>query len=211
MDREMADQLLCIALESGRKLYSRIESLLWLRRLEDSQMPLQLEPLPLAGLVHGVMEEYMAMADMTGIELRAWLPPDLPPVMVDGEVIGRVFSNLLDNALKYTPAEGRVEVQAELSKDRLHESVLCAVTDTGPGIAESVRDAIFGKFHRGQETWAGRRRGMGIGLHYCKLAVEAHGGRIWVESREGEGSTFYFTLPLRNGPPPPAGNKESSK
>jgi signal transduction histidine kinase len=68
--------------------------------------------------------------------------------------------------------------------------------DTGPGIADSVKDAIFGKFHRGQEAWPGRRRGMGIGLHYCKLAVEAHGGRIWVESQEGQGSTFYFTLPI---------------
>ncbi|MEJ2209459.1 MAG: GAF domain-containing protein, partial [Anaerolineae bacterium] len=207
LDKEMTDQLLCIAVESGRKLYGRIESLLWLRRLEDSQMPLHLEALPLAGVVDGVVEEYLAMASKTGVELQAWLPPDLPPVMVDGEVIGRVFSNLLDNALKYTPAEGRVEVQARLTRDQPQGSVLCAVADTGPGIAESVRDAIFGKFHRGQETWSGRRRGMGIGLHYCKLAVEAHGGKIWVESREGEGSTFYFTLPLKNGPLLPAGGR----
>jgi signal transduction histidine kinase len=210
MDRGMADQLLAIALDSGRKLYDRIESLLWLRRLEDSQMPLQLEALPLAGVVDGVVEEYMGMAGKAGVELRVWLPHDLPLVMVDGEVIGRVFSNLLDNALKYTPAEGRIEVQARLSEGQSEGSVLCAVTDTGPGIAESVKDAIFGKFHRGQETQTGRRRGMGIGLHYCKLAIEAHGGRIWVESREGEGSTFYFTLPLKNGPLPPAGGSDTA-
>lgn len=209
MDREIADQLLSIALDSGKRLYSRIESLLWLRRLEDRQMPLQVEALPLAGLVEGVVEEYMAMAGVTGVKMQACLPIDLPLVMVDGEVIGRAFSNLLDNALKYTPPDGRVEVRARLNQSQPHDSVLCAVTDTGPGIAESVKDAIFGKFHRGQETWDGQRRGMGIGLHYCKLAIEAHGGRIWVESHEGEGSTFYFTLPIHNGPPPVRGRDES--
>ena len=196
MDREIADQLLSIALDSGRKLYGRIESLLWLRRVEDKQIPLALEALPLAGVVESIQDEYGTVADMGEVELHTLVPKDLPLVAVDAEVIGRVFSNLVDNALKYTPRGGRVDILVGLDQEHQRENVLCAVVDTGPGIADSVKDAIFGKFHRGQEAWPGQRRGMGIGLHYCKLAVEAHGGRIWVESQEGQGSTFYFTLPI---------------
>jgi signal transduction histidine kinase len=193
---EMADDLLRIALESSRKLYGRIESLLWLRRLEDSAMPLDLQPIPLPGVICTVMEEYLPTSKRAGIAMHTQIEDDLPPVVVDEEVIGRVFGNLLDNALKYTPGNGRIEVRAHRvnSQDKPH--VLCAVADTGPGIPPQVQNAIFGKFRRGEQEWHGRRKGMGIGLHYCTLAVEAHGGRIWVESEEGKGSTFYFTLPL---------------
>jgi PAS domain S-box-containing protein len=200
LDEVLANRLLHIALESGKKLYSRIDSLLWLRRLEDSQIPLNPEPMPLDDLVQATIEEYLPTATMNGVTMISNLPPDLPAVVIDGEVISRVLSNLLDNALKYTPAEGKIEVQASLQPGVEEDPpVVCAVVDTGPGIAPEVKEYIFAKFHRGQESWRGRRRGMGIGLHYCKLAVEAHGGNIWVESQEGQGSAFCFTLPSHNG------------
>ncbi|HSJ55604.1 MAG TPA: HAMP domain-containing sensor histidine kinase, partial [Anaerolineae bacterium] len=190
------DELLRIALESGRRLYARIESLLWLRRLEDSTMPLDRQPIPLSGLVHNVIEEYLSTSTRVGVTIEGDLALDLPPVMVDEEVIGRVFSNLLDNALKYTPCQGGVEVGAHLSNSSSTPWIVCSVADTGPGISPALQGTLFGKFRRADESWRGRRKGMGIGLHYCKLAVEAHGGRIWVESEEGKGSTFYFTLPI---------------
>ena len=196
ISQEMTDELLRIALESGRRLYARIESLLWLRRLEDSTMPLDRQPIPLSGLVHNVIEEYLSTSTRVGVTIEGDLALDLPPVMVDEEVIGRVFSNLLDNALKYTPCQGGVEVGAHLSNSSSTPWIVCSVADTGPGISPALQGTLFGKFRRADESWRGRRKGMGIGLHYCKLAVEAHGGRIWVESEEGKGSTFYFTLPI---------------
>ncbi|HSJ54066.1 MAG TPA: GAF domain-containing protein [Anaerolineae bacterium] len=194
---EMAEQLLSIALDSGRKLHSRIGTVLWLRRLEDRQIPLSRHPARLRGVVENVLDEYRAMANLSSVSMDSVLPPDLPCVFMDEEVISRVLSNLLDNALKYTPAQGRIEVRAVLETANNTEAVVCSVADSGPGIAEQMREAIFGKFYQGDE-WLGRRRGMGIGLHYCKLAVEAHGGRIWVDCEEGQGSIFSFTLPVDN-------------
>jgi NtrC-family two-component system sensor histidine kinase KinB len=191
----VASELLRIAAGSGRKLYSRIESVLWIRRLEDQQVPLDLKTYPLSNILKPVVTEYRPMAAASDISLEMSLAEDLPPVEIDDEIVGRVFSNLLDNALKYTPRGGRIEVQARLEPGADSKRVLCAVADTGVGIGEELRKVLFDKFRQAGEPLHGRRKGMGIGLHYCKLAVEAHGGRIWVESRKGRGSTFYFTLP----------------
>jgi signal transduction histidine kinase len=115
---------------------------------------------------------------------------------VDEELVGRVFSNLLDNALKYAPRGGWVKIKASKESGPDGVWVLCSVADSGPGVSDSVRDVLFEKFRRGDPSPTSPRRGMGIGLHYCKAAIEAHGGRIWVESDKGEGSTFLFTLPI---------------
>jgi NtrC-family two-component system sensor histidine kinase KinB len=194
-DLAMADELLGIALGSGRSLYRRIESVLWLRRLEDNQFPLNLQFLWLPDAVQPVLDECRAAATRKGVCLEADFAEDLPFVAADEEVIGRVFSNLLDNALKYTPAGGRINVWTALQRGDESSIVLCAVADTGAGISESAAGVIFDRFRRGTQPPGGPYRGMGIGLHYCKLAVEAHGGRIWVESQPGQGSTFFFTLP----------------
>jgi|GEM_PF-2033656 len=195
MDPAMTRQLLRIALDGGRNLYSRIESVLWIRRLEDRNIPINLQEVSLSQVILPVMDEYRPMATAMGLNLEANLAADLPPALIDAEVIGRVFANLLDNAFKYTPPGGRITVQAVRAGDPVRPGILCSVADTGQGIAESARETIFGKFRRGDGTQESRRKGMGIGLHFCKLAIEAHGGRIWVESQKGQGSTFYFTLP----------------
>jgi signal transduction histidine kinase len=204
VDSGLVSELLRIALSSGRKLYDRIESLLWIRRLEDRQLPLNLQALPLQQVAQPVLDEYAPMAAMLGVSVEAVFAEDLPLLTVDEEVIGRVFSNLLDNALKFTPKGGRILAQATL--DHSHDRwVLCTVADTGVGIPEGIREVIFDKFRRAEQPFTRRRSGMGIGLHYCKVAVAAHGGRIWVESHEGQGSTFYFTLPV--SPDTSAGQK----
>jgi NtrC-family two-component system sensor histidine kinase KinB len=195
-DPAMTAELLRIALESGQKLYGRIESLLVIRRLEDKQMPLRMLHLPLPGVVQMVVDEYTPVATTAGVTLAVNCPPDLPAVQMDEEMISRVFSNLLDNALKYTPTGGRIEIGVTLQKSPESAAVLCAVSDTGPGIASHLTELVFDKFRQGENSLQARRKGMGIGLYYCKLAVEAHGGRIWVESEEGQGTTFYFTLPV---------------
>lgn len=196
LDSQMAEELVKIALMSGQKLYSRIESLLWIRRLEERRMPLNLQAVSLWVVVHPIVDEYLPMATNAGIALETHLAQDLPPVIVDEEIIGRVFSNLLDNALKYVPEGGQVQVQASLERGPDGPVALCAVIDNGPGISQDTRDALFEKFRRGESVPQRRRKGMGLGLHYCKVAVEAHQGSIWVESQKGHGSTFYFTLPV---------------
>jgi signal transduction histidine kinase len=120
------------------------------------------------------------------------IPIDLPTIQVDQTKIIRVLSNLIDNAIKFTPVLGSIQVNAKVVENKCIE---VQVSDTGPGIPEEYLERIFERFSQipGQ---AGRRRGSGLGLTYCRMAVEAHGGQIWVESIVGTGSTFYFTLPI---------------
>jgi len=101
-----------------------------------------------------------------------------------------VLINLLENAVKYTRGGGSITVSAS----RQEQAVLVSVSDSGAGIAARDQQRIFDKFARVEED--GRPKGLGLGLAFCRLAVEAHGGRIWVESVEGRGSTFSFTLPV---------------
>ena len=115
--------------------------------------------------------------------------PDLPPMYGDPDLIRRVFVNIIGNAIKYTQNGGEILVSAELQED----AFLFAVADNGPGIAPEDQRHIFEFFFRGPMRLT---KGAGIGLAFSKLAVEAHGGTIWVESAPEEGSEFKFTLPL---------------
>jgi signal transduction histidine kinase len=109
---------------------------------------------------------------------------------MDVDMIRRVLINLLENAIKYTRSGDWIAVSAIQSEGKM----VVTVQDSGPGISESDRERIFQKFTRLQRE--GRSKGLGLGLAFCRLAVEAHGGKIWVESEQGKGSTFTFTLPL---------------
>ena len=122
--------------------------------------------------------------------MSANIPEDIPLVLVDGDMIRRVLINLLENATKFTPPEGaiRVGVQREM------EWVCLWVDDTGPGIPLDDRKIIFDKFTRLHENSG--PTGYGLGLAYCRLAVEGHGGRIWIEDAPETGSRFAFVIPV---------------
>ncbi len=199
VDSGAPGELVRIGLGSGRKLLGRIESLLRIRQLEEKQVRLDLRTVPLSEVIQPIVQEYRSTATTSKIALEVNLASGLPPVVVDEEIIGRLFGNLLDNALKYTPTGGRIEIRASLESSADGPHALCAVTDSGPGIAAEVQETIFERFRRGAKPRPGRRGGTGIGLTYCRLAIEAHGGRIWVESQVGHGSTFYLTLPVDTG------------
>jgi two-component system clock-associated histidine kinase SasA len=119
---------------------------------------------------------------------------ELPRLWVDQDMITRVLINLLDNAVKYTPNEGKIVLAA----GRKGDTVDFMVEDSGPGIPDEERDTVFNKFYRLRSEH--KKTGFGLGLAFCKLAVEAHGGRIWVDNPQGEGSCFRFSLPI--GPLP---------
>ncbi len=133
----------------------------------------------------------MILADEAGQELHVDLDDRLPPLLVDSDIILRVITNLVDNAVKYTPEGGRIVLSART----VTEGVLVSVRDNGPGIPPDLQEQIFDKYVRLKTNQP--VSGAGLGLAFCRLAVEAHGGRIWVESDGVEGTCFSFILPVQ--------------
>lgn len=190
-DDEALQSVLGIALRSGRRLSRLVESLLDLGQLESGKAVLHKAPGAIGTIIVEAVEEILPVAEAKGHLLQfAFAPGDLPQINMDADMIRRVLINLLENAIKYTRSGGRVTISARPQEAQ----VLISVADTGPGIPASEQQHIFDKFSRIQEE--GRPKGLGLGLAFCRLAVEAHNGRIWVESQEGQGSTFHFTLPV---------------
>ncbi len=173
-----------------------VDTLLDIARLEAGEMTLQLQPLDLRRLIEEVIQEELPLAESRELALTSQVPQHLPQITADSEVIQRVLINLLDNALRYAPRGGRVWVQAQSGEGKVRVEVV----DTGPGIPPGERTRIFEKFTQvqGQEATG---RGTGLGLAFCRMAVEAHGGHIWVEDGlGGTGSRFIFTLPRAQEP-----------
>jgi signal transduction histidine kinase len=181
--------LLSIAVRSTERIQRLTNSLLDLRRLEAGQPISNPQPHAVAEIVADSIDAVQASADSKHQVIETKLAAVLPPVMVDGEMIRRVLINLLENAIKYTPQGSRIEVGAQPQG----EVVQIWVQDGGPGIPPAEQERIFDKFTRLRS--AAGQHGFGLGLAYCRLAVEAHGGRIWVESQPDQGACFRFTLP----------------
>jgi two-component system phosphate regulon sensor histidine kinase PhoR len=123
------------------------------------------------------------------------IPANLPPVLADAERVQRVVTNLLHNAIKFTPDGGRVTVQGRLSADD-EDQLRISVSDTGLGIAAEDLPRIFERFYKSDRARTRQGGGTGLGLAISRHIVQAHHGRIWVKSNEGSGSTFFFTLPV---------------
>jgi NtrC-family two-component system sensor histidine kinase KinB len=201
-----AEMLLDIAASSSQKMLEMVNSLLDISQLEAGQMRLEIKARPLHNLVDSARERVAPLALEYGIALQVDLPSDPPQVAVDEELVTRVLVNLLDNAIKFSPQGGVVSVTAngvsapptfeDRSESTSQHYVSVSVTDTGPGIPEKYREKIFEKFGQVEEQESRQGRGSGLGLTFCKLVVEAHGGHIWVDSQVGQGSTFTFTLPV---------------
>jgi two-component system, OmpR family, sensor histidine kinase KdpD len=184
--RELAQTIV----DESQRMTRLVANLLDMVRVESGALQVQREWHVLDEVVSGaVLRVEPRLGDR---DLQVHLPDTLPLVALDDVLIQQVLVNLLENALRYTPAGSPIEITAE---ERSGELVV-SVSDRGPGIAESDRDRIFVKFERGDAS-AG---GIGLGLSICSGIVRAHGGRIWVESRVGGGASFRFALPLR--PPP---------
>ncbi len=190
-----AGQALATSIRSANKLLSLINSLLDIARLSTGQNLVELQTQRLESALEAAVEYLLPLAENSEIALTTEVESDLPLVSIDEDKINRVLINLIDNALKFTPRGGRVTVSAARFADGVKASMVrCTVRDTGPGIPEEYRTRIFDRFVQIANR-PGRRSGSGIGLNFCRLAVEAHGGQIWVDDAPGGGSEFSFTLP----------------
>ena len=185
-------QSVSISMRSAQRMLDLVNSLLDISKLKSGQALIEPKPASLDNVVEAAIEHVAPLATESGIMIVHYVPSDLPLVLIDGEKINRVLINLLDNALKFTPEGGHVTVLAERWAND-PSFVRCAVRDTGPGIPPEFRMRIFDRFVQIADQ-IGRRRGSGIGLSFCHLAVEAHGGQIWVDDAPEGGSEFSFTV-----------------
>lgn len=185
-------EVLTIARDNLGRMLGMINSILELRRLQAGERILQPQAIPLSALVAGLLRELSILIREKSLWVDTEIPDELPPVWGDEQLLTRVFQNLLDNAIKFTPSGGRIWIQAVRMQEGKGTWVKVTVADSGPGVPQEMREAIFKPFVTGKI----RGRGVGLGLAFCKLAVEAHGGRIWVEDAPEGGAAFVFTLPV---------------
>jgi signal transduction histidine kinase len=178
--------------KNGRHLLGLINDVLDLSKIEAGQLTLSLNDYSMQEVVHTVVNSVESLAEEKNLALRVSVAPDLTVGRGDEQRIVQVFLNLIGNAIKFTETgEIRVDVSASDGK------FLVAVSDTGPGLSEHDQQRIFEEFHQADSSSTKKKGGTGLGLAISKKIVSMHGGRIWVESSPGQGSTFWFTLPVR--------------
>jgi NtrC-family two-component system sensor histidine kinase KinB len=211
---EQQNELLAIALQGSQTMLEMINTLLDIAKMEQNRMSLDIEPVSPYMLAESAQTRLQPSAQKSRVRMELAIDGGLPEAPVDASKIERVLQNLLDNAIKFSPSGSTITIGGsacpggepcdcvpfQVPALPPGQWLLLWVRDQGPGIPAQYHERIFEKF--GQVR--GRKlRGTGLGLTFCKLAVEAHGGAIWLESREHHGSTFAFALPLdRSGTPP---------
>ena len=186
------------ALDQAQLLARLVEDLRTLALAEAGQLSLDRQPTDAVELVKRVVASFEPQATDKRVTLVVDTPPSLPRVQADGQRIAQVLTNLLGNALRYTPENGRVDVRLRAEP----RSVLITVTDTGPGISADDLPHIFDRFYRADKSRSRDPRNggsSGLGLAIARSIVAAHGGRIWAESKTGQGTTLAFTLPIEQG------------
>ncbi|HNT77921.1 MAG TPA: ATP-binding protein, partial [Anaerolineae bacterium] len=184
-------RILEAAQDSVQRMLRLVGAILDINRLESGKMPLSLTLFDFTVLLEDVLAMQAPIAAERQLTLGKEVSPDLPQVRADRDLVERVLQNLVGNALKFTPAGGTVGVRVVIPTTPACK-LQVSVSDTGPGIPEDVRKRLFQKFVTGSH----QERGSGLGLAFCRMALEAHGERIWVVETSGGGSTFAFTLPL---------------
>jgi two-component system sensor histidine kinase GlrK len=192
---EKQNELLAIAKEECVRLISSVNRILDLSRMEANMMDYHLQESDISTALRRAVLKLAPIARSKKIDLEIKPLANLPPVRMDEERIGQVIDNLLGNALKFTPPMGKITIETRLVKNEKKRFIVTGVKDTGCGISSENLGEIFDKFKR-IETGRETARGTGLGLPIAKHIIAAHGGRIWVKSKPGKGSTFFFALPV---------------
>jgi len=187
MDEAQRIKRLQMIKRAGERMTRMVQDLLDVAKFESGRLGIDKRSVEIAPLVGEAVDMLRPLAAERSLRLETSIVDDLPPLSADAGRVLQVFSNLIGNAIKFTPPGGRIVVRAEPAGGQTR----FAVSDTGPGIPPAQLPQVFGRFWQAD---ANDRRGIGLGLAIAKGIVEAHGGRIWVESEVGHGTTFYFTL-----------------
>jgi signal transduction histidine kinase len=177
---------------NGKHLLGLINDVLDLSKIEAGQLVLSIQDYSIKDVVHGVYSAVEPLANSKKLAFKIEVPPNLPPARGDDRRLTQVLLNLVGNAIKFTDA-GEVAVKAAAANG----AYTISVRDTGPGIAEADQAKIFDEFQQADSTQTKAKGGTGLGLSIAKRIIEMHGGKLWVESSLGAGSTFSFTVPLR--------------
>jgi signal transduction histidine kinase len=186
-----------LASRAVRKMLNLVNSLLDVSKMESGTIALEQEPTQFTQLCINVVDELSPLAQEMAVSLMADLPENLPLLYVDADKTERVLLNLVDNAIKFAPQDGSIVIRAHQpgSIPVPDGFMRLEVQDTGPGIPDEYKERLFDRYAQ-VDGVRGRRRGTGLGLTFCRMAIEAHGGKIWVEDNPAGGTVFVFTLPL---------------
>lgn len=191
VDPVVRDNLLKVAAQSSKEMIKLIRVLLDTERMEIAAMVLEKQELPVGPLIKEAMASLEPVAAETGIELKVIVGGDLPALYADHDLMIRVLENLLLNAIKYSRRGDKIELRASRSEGALRFEV----SDTGIGIAPENIERVFEKYYRVEGQESESRKGSGIGLYFCRLAVEAHKGKIHISSRPGQGTKVLVEMP----------------
>ncbi len=194
LSKEQNEQLKQIKVSNDR-MVDLVDTLLNVSRIEMGTLKLDVERIKITTIIESIVQELSSTIKGKQIKLEENFAKNIPTIRSDSKVLRMIFQNLIANAVKYTPNKGVVKLELELSKDK--KSVLIRISDTGYGIPKKQQGKIFGKLFRADNATEKVTDGTGLGLYIVKGAVEKLGGKVWFESVENKGSTFYFTLPIK--------------
>jgi len=206
-DPQNRTRFLEIILEHARRLARLTEDLLMLSKMDAERLELEVHGISVPQLIESCVETSHHRAAEKNLQISVNTPRDLPEIAGDRRRLAEVLQNLLDNAIQYTLAGGKIALSAE----RKGDEVIISVADTGIGIPRADQPRIFERFYRVDVARSREAGGTGLGLSIAKHLVEVHGGRLWVESEVGQGSRFHFTVPVFDAKqaalePPPGEN-----
>jgi two-component system sensor histidine kinase VicK len=180
------------SMHATKKMVSLVSELLSISRLEERKITLNFAPTNIVDVIDSTISELEPLAARNSIHLISKISrKSIPLVVIDGEKISQVMQNIIDNAIKYTPKKGTVQIDITVETDNL----VISVSDNGIGIPKDDLPKLFQRFFRSSNTLSLDSKGTGLGLYIAKVIVERHQGKIWAESTENKGSTFYIALP----------------
>lgn len=185
------ERFLTGTLDQANTMHDLVNNILEVHKMEDGTMEIQKDLAEFQEIIDSAIRQVDVSARQKDIEILMDIPEDFPAIFVDQTKMVRLFANILSNGVKYTPEHGTITIETKIRED----FILTGITDTGKGIPAEYLETIFDRFAQVDRKRQGKAASVGLGLYFCKLVVEAHGGKIWAESEVDKGSTFYFTIP----------------